>query len=481
MRRPTAVFGRPITDFASTAPLWLCGIAVVGLIWALSASAELSAQQPNAEKAPSAPDNNAVPPPQDAAPVEDAAEPPPELPPGFKPPGKLPQDMQFEKPLMTDEEEEALKKELLQAAYKNVLFNGDLNPAGVQDLLKKVAKYDVYRLSMRKYRRNLHEIRDALMSDVRNAATLLKAGPQADSFRTYFLQEVVNRAEELLDGNFYVRLQAALVLSHLNLREYAQGAPEGPFAPALKPLVAIVDSDEQRQAVKIVAVRGIQRMSLAGIPTETERVDIATRIISELKNPKSHAWYQCRLIEALATIDLAVDRENRAFIIQILTEIVADDGRHWLVRTEAAKGIGRAKISATINLKKVIYEVVKLGRDMIDAYNQKPNAYYWRNCFFNLYLTFQPRDPDEKTRQAGLKTRDFGDYNALLDSAYQEIHPLAAHVLNASSALPEPIPHARIDGAEDWLKKNVPENQTVGPGLPPISRLQAKDETRPQR
>src|SRR6185503_13491645 len=107
--------------------------------------------------------------------------------------------------LMTQEEESAIGKELRAARAPNILREGLLD-ANSTDLLKKVARYYVYRLSMKKYvqERELHKRRDELMTQVRNAASIPPAGPQRDAFRTAFLQEVVDRATELLDGNAYV-------------------------------------------------------------------------------------------------------------------------------------------------------------------------------------------------------------------------------------------------------------------------------------
>jgi hypothetical protein len=422
-------------------------------------------------------------------PVEPPAEEPeeeesgPELPAGYKPPGVRPEQMRIEKELMTAEEEARILAELKKENYKEVLRNGELDAASTE-LLKKLARYEVYRMTMKNYRRELHKLRDELFGHVTNAASL-PGNQQADAFRAVFLQEIVNRCRELLDGNFYVRNCAALTLAHLNLKDADFKQPAVPFAPAFPPLMEIINSDDQHEAVKIPAIVGIHRISSAGLLTQTERLELAKRAVAELKNPKSGPWYQMRLAEALGRIDLAVDRESRPFIVQALTEVVADRGRHWVVRSMAAKSLGRAKMTGNVNLNKVVFEIAQLAREMIDVYNKeretpdesspnakRPESYFWQFCFVNLYLAFQPENANERNLKFGLM-QNGGQYKPVIESAYALIAPLARHVLYTKPAAA--FPEGRGTSLDKWLKQYAPDSQSIAPNMPAIVNSQASD------
>ena len=246
-----------------------------------------------------------------------------------------------------------------------------------RELMKKIAKYDVYRMTMEKYHQQIATIREELFLDISSAAMSVKNEADRDQFRRVFLQEVRDRAVELLDGNYHVRINAAITLWQMNLRDAVPPrTPPVPFELTFKPLMDIVRNDSQPDAVKLIAVNGLNRLSLAGSLSTTDRIDAATALITEIKRPKTHFVYQERLVQALSRIDLAVDRDDRAFIVQMLTEVVADNGRHWLVRSEAAKGLGRAKWDRRINAQKVVYEIVHLAprRLRVSIKNRRPST-----------------------------------------------------------------------------------------------------------
>ena len=119
---------------------------------AAAGDAETPAEQP-AEEEMTSEGEEPVPDPEEIpldVPEEDSAS--SDLPAGYKPPGLRPPVMSIEKPLLTEEEETALRNELKLASYANMLREGRLDSES-RELLKKIARYDVHRLSMQKYRR----------------------------------------------------------------------------------------------------------------------------------------------------------------------------------------------------------------------------------------------------------------------------------------------------------------------------------------
>jgi hypothetical protein len=290
------------------------------------------------------------------------------------------------------------------------------------------------------------------------------------------LQEVVDRTRELLDGNFFVRLQAVVILSRLNLVE---GNPtkrieEEAYIPAAEPLLAVVNDETQHDALKIVAVRGLGRIASTADLDAAVKLQMAQAFIDELGDPALNDWYQFRLVEALGTIEnLVNDQNGQPFIVKALSEALVDRERHWLVRCEAAKSLGRTTLDRNINVGLLTFEMVRLARDMTEAQQKNPGEFYWMECFWRLYLAFKPEDKDEKQRIVGLLDRAEagtigGQDKSDVVEAYKQIIPVAKIILNNAQPAPTPIPAANLNTLDQWLKNNQPANLRVAPGLQPI-------------
>lgn len=393
--------------------------------------------------------------------------------------------MTLENELMTESEEESLQKEIA-VHYGRVLRAGELN-RDAREFLPKGARYRVYRMTMKKHRAEIHKIREDVLRDVYLAARLQSNDSKAQAFREFYLKEVTERCKELLDGNFYVRLNAVIILSELNLAEPIpqKNQPAVPYIPAAEPLLAVVKDDQQPPAVRIAAVgrseppTGLQKIlwALHG-PRE---IDLKHRIvhglIDGLKNKDAHYWYQMRLVEALGATDLILDRTTREpFLFKAVSSVLVDQQRHWLVRSEAARVLGRLPANGEINFGLLAFEVVQLARQMSVAYNQTPNVIFWRECYFDLYLAFRPLNDQENARQAGfLLKAGTGPHQKTINDAYRQVLPFVKHVLNEPRGTK--IADAMIAPVDAWLKENKPEDMRVAPNLEPISTKRQQSET----
>ena len=386
--------------------------------------------------------------------------------------------MTIEKELLTEAEEKKIAADLKRdnSAYRKALVAGNLNS---KKLLAKGVRLLVYRMSMKKYRRTLHEVRAKLFRDINQAAAKTKERPlRYKEFRKFYLQQVVDRTVELLDGNYHVRLNAVITLSMLNLTE---GTPQQnilpvAFVPAAEPLMQVMNQStagEWHEAIKIHAAKGLRRIALYGKPNSEPRVKIATSLINQLKNPKHHRWYQVRLAEALGAVNQFLDTRNREpFIVATLLTVMVDNNRHWEVRCEAAKSLGRTPMNGQINVHLIVFEIVKLVRQMSKAYNKNPGAFFWRECYFKVYLAFKALDAEEKARNAGFLARVekgvHAAHRGVVKSAYQEqILPLVNQMFDPKAR--GIISKKRFDELDNWLSEKKPINLRVYPGLEPIA------------
>ena len=235
-------------------------------------------------------------------------------------------------------------------------------------------------------------------------------------------------------------------------------------------MLKIVNDPDQHPALKITAAKGLGRIALTANVDPRLKIEIASTLIKELKKKKIHRWYRLRLIEAIGHVDQLLDVQKREpFIIKMLTETLVDPKQDWLVRCEAAKALGRANLGNQIQIDLVCFAIAHLAREMCDPYNKNPKLADWPECYWKLYLAFQPFKGER--RQAGLLTKaergTFGGKERFVKSAYKEIVPLLNHVL---SATPRPrFTNQQLSRLDEWLKTNKPDNQSVLPGLAPLA------------
>jgi len=386
-------------------------------------------------------------------------------------PPEKPAVMTLENELLTDEREQELKVELLKKKYKSVLYAGELKESS-KEVLDMLAEYSVYRLSMKKYRGGLSEVAEELFRDIHIAASLQNKPSLASGFRRYFLDQVVTRTTDLLDGNFQVRMQGVAVLIRLNLVEEnpKEKTTAVAFLPASRPLLQVLDDEEQLDGLKIPIILGLGRIAATADPNARLRVHIATSVIRELAEKQAHWWYQLRLVEALGKINQLDDPSatGRPFIIIVLSETLADKERHWLVRCEAARSLGRARVNSDINLGLIAFEIAGLSREVADAYNQEPNVFPWRECFWKLYLAFKPQNEEELRNKAGLLNKVTSAPNRkLVEEAYALVSPLTRYVFNNEN-LRKKIPKADLAKFDEWLAKSQPDDRSLAPGVAPI-------------
>ncbi len=406
-------------------------------------------------------------------------------------------EMEIDNELYTDgDEKEFLRK------YKTAFEKALQSPALTDDEKKAIdagAKYHIYRFTMKKYREEevplpkgadapanaaaagpkerLHDLRKRLLD-------LIKLSAKTQVAREYFLKQIMERCGELLDNNYVVRQNIILLLGQLSSSFPAAGknADPTPYDAAYPVLLKVIKDDKQHEALKVDALIGLLRMCRIGLQqtdpnSDKKRADIAMALAPELAKKTTHWWYQARLAECLGAAGVTYEPANKSnpIVLQTLAEVVADDQRHFQARVEAAKAIGRLPLDNSLNIAPVVYHVVNLGYQIIQANNANPKKEPWGNYFFtpqpqlgfSLYYAF--RSENGTVRVAGGKRKP-GLLEALpatkeVSDAYQQVLPMTLHFIDNPG---KPVPAPLLNGIDTWLKGHVPANNRITSSSPPL-------------
>ena len=457
-------------------------VCAVGSCLLLGNSPKVSAQQggfkrPALKKAaPSRPDPKSGRANPTKAPTAAAEKKPPDiqLPPGFQPPDVIPEIFRIEKPLLTDTEERQLARDYTK--YRKAAQQGVLTQA-TEKLITNGARWRLYKMTMKENREKLAELREEILRDVRFAS---KAAGAPEDARKFLLGELTRLAPDLFDGNYYVRLNAVQLLGQLDEKDanLSRKIPRTAFTPAATPLLKFVQDPKQPEEIKVIAVKGLSRISRIGKPSLTVRQEMARTLVDQLKNPDTHYWYQQWLAEALADVGVVHSVDRKPFVVQILGEVMKDGTRDWRARTAAAKALGRLPLDASIPIDLIVYAVADLSNRLALAYNKNPRLLQvWKYCFIDIYLAFHHEDDEERNEKAGFNNQ-FPN-NRQVNDTYQLVVPLVAAVLNQNPGDAKPIPNAQLQPLQNWLKDNVPSRMSITPNQPPILSKQEPGNKEP--
>ncbi len=371
---------------------------------------------------------------------------------------------------------ELISKDEYDAYYKTedrkfrvALKSSALSPQDRQ-LIEKGARLRTYRLSLEENRKNLRTIVDEIIRDLELHGT-------GDAGRKLALEEFSKRAKDLLDNQFHVRIAAAILLRSLNesRADAIKRIPAKPYVGCLETFIAIMGNPEQHEAVKIQAVKGMERICTDSNPTVDIRLKIATAIVDELKNNQYHTWYQMVLAKSLAACNISVDIQQKPFVAQVLVEAMNDLRRHPIVRCEAARSLGRIPYdNPSIDVGLISYEIAELTFQMGSIFNRSPDRSYWSGCFWNLYLGFHPENTVEKAASLGLleltSKAAFRPAQAVTKDAYDNSLKVINNVFSQPNIQARrPLQPANLNALAEWLKANKPAKDVLLPGMPSVN------------
>jgi len=382
------------------------------------------------------------------------------LPKDFKPQPQVPDMMLLNQPLLKPEEVLEWKK--LRIKYATAMRNGSLSDAD-KKLIVQGLKYRVYVMTLPEQQRALHERRLELVGqDLQQAAKITPKAPEVKIFRTYVMEQLVKLIEPLLQNNFYVRLQAVTLLGELDLMvdDPTRNLKHETYTPGCELLLKVLDDPAQPTPIKIAAARSVIRLVHFGVTPVELRHRIATSLLNELAKADTHYWYQMRLAEALSTIDVSVDLQNRKpFVVNGLLAVIRDSKRDFRARAEAARALGRVPFDPQVDISALMRDLMKFAEELAAAAQQDPSAPQWKQCFFDLYLAYKPVDGNDK--DATKKTPAGLLNNTQAATAAQQTYKLIVPLVNSIIA-DKGISLPELQSLQDWLKQNAPPAQLGG-------------------
>ncbi|MEX0701575.1 MAG: hypothetical protein WD069_05705 [Planctomycetales bacterium] len=382
----------------------------------------------------------------------------------------------IEKPLI-DEKMEEIPFQTQLGRYSTAVRRGNLKDDG--DLLRKGIRWRVRRMTLPKHRNDLPERRrDILLRDLGSAASAEPNKEKALEFRKFMLQTFLDEAKLLLDNNYHVRLNATIFISQLSLAEpdRVTGQGEQAFTPIAPVLLPLLGDPTQPVPVQIWAAKGLSRVLRTGEPDDELRHRVATRIIAELTDkPQAHYWYQARLVEALGGAKLLHFGADKSFVVDALAKVMVDRDRHPLVRSEAAKQLGRVPLDGTVNMELIVFGLADLTRELVLKQIAEPQATYWPSCFFGVYLAYRPLNRQEEQQQAGLllkvrQQNDLQKYQATVEASFDLLVLKEPRIVPTAMRQPQGVAldPALADPIGKWLGQSKPTDLRISPGLAPL-------------
>lgn len=375
------------------------------------------------------------------------------LPPGYKPPAERLPIMDLEKPLASKDELEKLRKDSVGKWFK-VKNDCDLSTAG-RKVVTDCIKYYLYSMTLKDVPgrpareapipqvTQLPVLHKRFVDDVQNIGGNPAVRP-ADkaAFADFLGKEIVKQIPELLTNNFYVRLHAVMILGEID------------FAGGYELLLQVLNAKDirvdpvsgQPDAVKIAAANSLIRILRFARPSAevNVRTKIAHAIIDLLKQKDAYWWLQIRLIEGLRYCDIsgADAADGKPFVVQALLDIMKDEKRPWTVRMKACYALGRVPLPG-IRPEVVVAEIAECASELAKDAAANPKLMDWKSCFWDLYLTFVPKDSKDLDAEGkgpgGLLTRA----KVVARPVYDLIVPLVIDVLHNKA--PDPANRQKLD------------------------------------
>lgn len=366
---------------------------------------------------------------------------PVKLPPNYQPPKPPLAIMNLEKPIVTADELKKLRNEWQR--FSKVKSDCDLSAPGRKtieaSIRYRLASFTVLKASeMQDNPAKILQMRQEFLRELATVGSPGKREADKAAMSKFLYEEVLRQIPELLKNNFYVRLNAVLILSELDYKLA--------YVPSYETLLQVItakdirddEADGQPEPIKIDAVKGLIRILRFAEPPVKDKTIIANVIVQELSKKDPSWWRQKRMIEVLRYCGITgVDagNNNRPFVLDCLMSIVRDSERDWGVRAKACYAIGRVPIPASIKPEDVVFSVADFAYQLGNAAAAAPEKPAWKSCFWDLYTAFhafhRPKDREQDLDAEG--KRDGGLLNSAKTAAqpvYDLIVPMVNDVLN---------------------------------------------------
>lgn len=398
--------------------------------------------------------------------------------PGYRAPAAPDPMLAIEKELLTRIKDGVYKEEEDYKRYKPAFTTAMNDGSLVGDNRKVVADgiaYLILRMSLKKHRGELADMRAEVERWIRNAAMKRGVKPNARlTFRSYMCDRIIENCEKLLDGNLNVRWQAMLLLNKCVIMpvDPFKKTPEEFYVPTYEVFLRALADREQHMVVRIWAAKGLQRVLDRGVALRNaQRQEIADAMMRELLSGENEEWLDMRIAEAGGDIGIVRFGGAKPVVIDGLSKVLNDSSRSALVRAEAAKQLGRTKFDPNANLSLFAQQTVRLVHEMALEQAKDPNSSKRRVGILKAYLAFVPRDRDEmNAKDAGLLVRarkpQSTGHAEYVEDALNQIVPFANHMIG--NDWQQPFKDADVKQLESWLESHPPADTRAMPDLDPL-------------
>lgn len=355
-----------------------------------------------------------------------------------------------------------------------ILGSGQFNNPDEERLLQLWIEYQLARLTLESERGKLKFHKDTIIKQLRQTQP-----PNVASLKVHdrYIEILTEKIPPLFKNNFYVREAAAIILENLNVRDIELGntdpnARATPYLPAVLLMLELVKDRKQMPAVKFPAIRGLVRAFEDPAVSPQTRFQIVRALLDELRRNDLPEPYQWKLITALGDLHYVEDGNNRPTVAQEFMRIIVDGTRSYRTRVIAAHNLSRIPLESgqgPLNLELVAIELVRLAKDMGDAYTIEPDLPHWKDSFARLYLSFHPGKTEQDKGEGFLaqtaQRPALGKYGPIVQDSYQQILPLVRKVVFDAENVDF---DKQIEQMEKWLEEHPQKSDRISPNEDPI-------------
>lgn len=367
----------------------------------------------------------------------------PALPSDYRPPANPPSIMtNIPNPILTEKEMKKLETDLKRAGggrgIGTLMLQGEATTAN-KKLMEQWAKLRVAQLTAAESLAEINSRAKSLFDQMRKGAALQSNRNRQSEFRRAMAEALTKYlGQVLLKNNVHVRLRAAWLLGELNLLEADRQHPSPvAYTPAIEPLLDVLeqtvegeDAQEALLGVKVLAANGIRKLASHSPTIDSElRYRAADVLIKELAKKDTHPWYQASLAEALAAIELELDRARNPVVMTALMSVISDSTRSCFARAAAAKALSRAPMPPGFDAQAAAEAILAMGREFALNYNRNPDAAHWPICFHYLNLAFVPESDDQSEQLSENSLLAQGALPAPYQTAQQRLAPVIEYVV----------------------------------------------------
>ncbi len=396
----------------------------------------------------------------------------PGLPSDYTPPAQLsPEASSDEEWIVTIGDGTKRAVDRARSKYNRIRNEGRFSEPGDREDFVKYLQWKLSQLTLRenllvrKNHEKLRKFKQEVLTDVR------KAGSNNRQFRDTMLELIVQETPNLFKYHHLSRLSGAVILSELN----AQREPRTPYLPAARPLLDLFKQKHQAPGVRIAAARGLRRMVEQGQAPDELAEEIIDAFVDELQTGnKQQKHLRTALVSHLGHFRRLNDSQGKPAVPFALTQVLADEDESLRTRSEAAAALGRLPLDNAFNIELICYEIVKLGHEVAEAFQQdsmqavnagqQPNHVRWSWTFAGLYIAFKGDSKSSVSHGDGLSRKTFKPaFNNTVRDAYNQILPLVQKNLRT-----EKIDPAQLNQIKQWLQTNLPANKKVNDAFPEI-------------